>query len=480
VDGFSAGGTGSPPRSGDFFLPGTDVEGYVIGFNVGSDRTNFVQDELGGNNQIGATTANNSSGSTNSAITSATFSGPGGSVVTFQQVISFDSQDSFFKTEITVTNSGSVTLEDFRYMRTMDPDQDADLSGLFETHNDVVSNPTGTVVTAIAQAKGPNSQIDINLISTDGSARASNFGFQNTNVFASEAFASPVDAGGNDANTAITLTIDFGDIAAGASVTKSFFTAFQGSGFGAANDMLVGTAFGNTIIAGDGNDTIFDLAGADVVRGGAGNDTIIAGTGSDTYDGQTGNDTLDYRDSPTISVNFSAGDIDITGGDNDQFSNIEGIIGSAGADTIVGDSANQTITGSGGKDTLTGGSGADTFGYLLPSDGEVRSANGSVGTNNGDVIVDFVSGTDTISLTKASFGFNSISNGVNFEVIGAGYNGTNSTLGEFASGNPVLIYSQADDALIYDENGASAGYTILLNNSNASTNDIVATDIVLV
>ena len=43
------------------------------------------------------------------------------------------------------------------------------------------------------------------------------------------------------------------------------------------------------------------------------------------------------------------------------------------------------------------------------------------------------------------------------------------------------LYSQSDAALIYDDNGSSAGYTILLNHGNASaSNDIVATDIVLV
>ena len=70
---------------------------------------------------------------------------------------------------------------------------------------------------------------------------------------------------------------------------------------------------------------------------------------------------------------------------------------------------------------------------------------------------------------------------MNFEIINAGYDGTNSTLGEFSSANPVLVYSQSDEALIYDDNGSGAGYTILLNHGSgvAGSNDIVATDIVL-
>jgi Ca2+-binding RTX toxin-like protein len=486
TDGFASGSSTSPPRSGDFFLPASDAEGFVLGFKTnsgspGQTTENFLQDRNSNRNDINAGTVDSSVGTTHSTTTNATFTGSNASAaVSFVQVISFDDQDSFFKTEISITNSGTVTLEDFRYMRTMNPNQDADTSGQFNTNNDVVSQPSGSVSTAIAQATGPNSGISINLISTtDSLVRASNFGTNNSNVFDSQAFSSPVDRAGNPVDEAIVLTIKFGDIAAGATVTKSFFTAFQddNSFNSAANDMLVGTDTGETINAGDGNDTIFDLGGVDVINGGSGNDTFIAGSGNDTFNGGSGTDTIDYRDSAAINASFASSSVSISGtAEVDSFSNIEGISGSALADTITGASAAETITGAGGKDTLTGNGGADIFAYLAQSDGEIRSANGSLGSHTGDVIADFASGTDKISLTKTGFSLSSVSNGANFEVISAAFNGTNASSTEFAAGRAALIYSQTDDVLYFDDDGASAGYTILLE----TTTNLAATDIVIV
>ena len=482
TDGFASGSSTSPPRSGDFFLPASDAEGFVLGFKTGSGSTteNFLQDRNSNRNDINSATVDSSAGATHSATSIANFTGSNASAaVSFSQIISFDDEDSFFKTEITISNSGTVTLEDFRYMRTMNPNQDVDISGQFSTNNDVVSQPSGSVSTAIAKATGPNSGISINLISTTNSeVRASNFGFNNSDVFASQAFGSPVDRGGSPVDEAISLTIKFGNIAAGAKVTTSFFTAFQddNSFNSAANDMLVGTDAAETINAGDGNDTIFDLGGADTINGGSGNDTFIAGAGNDSFNGGTGTDTIDYQDSAAITASFASGSVNISGGDTDSFSNIEGISGSSAADTITGAGAGETITGSGGKDALRGNGGADTFAYLAQSDGEIRNANGLLGSHNGDVIADFVSGTDKISLTATSFNLSSVSNGANFEVISAAFDGTNAGSTNFLAGNATLIYSQADDVLYFDEDGASAGYTILLE----TTTDLAATDIVIV
>ena len=80
---------------------------------------------------------------------------------------------------------------------------------------------------AISQAAGVFSDLSVNLVSLDGSARGSNFGFTNRNPFDSRAFNSPVDGGGSADDIAITLTMNFGTMAAGETITKSFVTAFQ-------------------------------------------------------------------------------------------------------------------------------------------------------------------------------------------------------------------------------------------------------------
>ena len=60
-----------------------------------------------------------------------------------------------------------------------------------------------------------------------------------------------------------------------------------------SNDVLTGTAIGDSIAAGQGNDTLTGNGGADVLYGGPGDDTIvISDTSFIRIDGGTGNDTL--------------------------------------------------------------------------------------------------------------------------------------------------------------------------------------------
>ena len=484
LDGFAAGSASTPPRSGDFFLPNNPQEGYVLGFKLDSGfRTDiFVQDSTG-RNDIGAATTDFSSGSVQGTRTEILFSSES---VQFEQIISFNQDDSFFKTEVTITNNGARTLEDFRYMRTADSNVDFDTSSANpNTKNSVLSNPTsGDNLTAISQAIGPDSGFGINLISIDGNARASNFGTNNVDVFDNSAFSTPVNQAGAQVDEAITLTLSFGDIDPGETVTRSFFTSFQvdPTFVSTANDMIVGTANADTISTGDGDDTIFDLEGVDTISAGNGNDTIIAGVGNDTFDGGSGLDTLDYRNSAAISADFASGNVTVSGtAEVDNFTGIEVIIGSRSSDTMLGSTGNETMTGSHGADTLSGAGGADIFQYLDPKDGDVRTVNGTVSSHGGDLITDFTTGNDSIGISVSGFGLSSISSS-NFEVLSVQYDGTNSTLADFASSSPVLIYSEADALLIYDDNGSSAGYTVLLENSVGISNpagNIVASDIIL-
>jgi len=187
-----------------------------------------------------------------------------------------------------------------------------------------------------------------------------------------------------------------------------------GSAFG---DLLHGNAGANAINGGDGEDRILGYAGADVLNGGAGIDTVyydssaagvqvdlaggtgvggdaqgdtligieeIIGSGFDDvfgasaavndFRGGGGNDTLSYAQSTTGIIFRLGGGGEVHGGwaDGDRFSGIEGLIGSAFADTLSGDAANNTldggagddaIAGEGSADTLVGGAGIDTAWY---------------------------------------------------------------------------------------------------------------------
>ena len=136
----------------------------------------------------------------------------------------------------------------------------------------------------------------------------------------------------------------------------------------AGEQVLRGTANGESLSVGDLYTLIDGDAGNDTLRGGAGNDTLYGGTGDDTLKGNAGNDTL---------------------------------YGGTGNDTLEGNAGNDLLYGDAGNDTLEGGEGDDVY-IFSKGDGEDRifDANGSdtiqfgAGIKPDDVIAKVVSGSN--------------------------------------------------------------------------------------
>ena len=136
---------------------------------------------------------------------------------------------------------------------------------------------------------------------------------------------------------------------------------------------------------------------------------------------------------------------------------------------VQGGAGDDTLQGGAGADTLTGNEDADRFQFVNTTDGHVVATNTTVTTGNYDTVTDFESGIDTIQITAANFGFSggtTFTDDVNFSVIDGAYDGTfdNSSVApnsEWAAGRASLIFDSVNSRLIYDANGAGAGYTIL-------------------
>jgi Ca2+-binding RTX toxin-like protein len=151
-------------------------------------------------------------------------------------------------------------------------------------------------------------------------------------------------------------------------------------------------------------------------------------------------------------------DIDGTGNDLDN--------------SITGNSGDNVLSGGAGGDTLTGNQGADTFDFGARSNGTATTINGTITetiTGPGfsfDIVTDFVAGIDHVSLgegydLEAVQGVGvTIEEGVNFELIGTAYDGTNATSSRFAAGQGTLILD-SDGRLISDLNGSAAGYSVV-------------------
>lgn len=118
------------------------------------------------------------------------------------------------------------------------------------------------------------------------------------------------------------------------------------------SDRLFGGADNDYLSGGDSADSLFGGSGRDTLSGGAGGDSIVGGAGFDLadYSAAAGPVTVNLADTLAESGSDAAGD---------TLNGIEGIIGSASADSLVGNSSANEIYGGGGIDTISGGYGSD-------------------------------------------------------------------------------------------------------------------------
>lgn len=137
------------------------------------------------------------------------------------------------------------------------------------------------------------------------------------------------------------------------------FEAYHVFGQGRANDFIALWQGNDTAEGFAGNDNLYGRGGDDRLFGGFGDDGLGGGDGADSLFGGAGNDV----------VSGDAG--------NDR------LIGLGGADTLYGGDDNDVLNGGAGDDWLSGGNGADRFVFGAWDAG-------------GDLIVDFISGTDQL------------------------------------------------------------------------------------
>ncbi|BCW90364.1 hypothetical protein sos41_35320 [Alphaproteobacteria bacterium SO-S41] len=147
------------------------------------------------------------------------------------------------------------------------------------------------------------------------------------------------------------------------------YTSIEGLIGSAYADLLAGDEGNNTILAGNGNDLLFGGGGEDYLVGGDGDDQLQGGRGADLMDGGNGVDLVSYSEAASGVVAFMLAPQSNTGeAQSDNYSNIEGLVGSVfgdilggteGANTISGGGGNDYIFAAGGDDILEGGAGAD-------------------------------------------------------------------------------------------------------------------------
>ncbi|MDQ1236096.1 hypothetical protein QE450_003594 [Paenibacillus sp. SORGH_AS306] len=218
---------GKDMTSGDYVLPGSPSEGFVVGYKpsvTSKSPLTFVNEEQSGSIDIPSTTQDLS---TDEQLIAQTSGNTSDQAIAVQQNISFKPGDAFFKTTITLKNN-SVTdsVYDVHYMRFLDPDIDADLHEDNSTINWVPSNPPQDAE-AIAAAIGNASDNIFMYVAQDPRAQAS-VGFSR-NPYIEPAFQT--DGGkhiaANLTDDWLTLTFNAGDLEPGGTTELVFYSSLD-------------------------------------------------------------------------------------------------------------------------------------------------------------------------------------------------------------------------------------------------------------
>ncbi len=256
--------------AGNVTTPGTPEDRIVLGYDLGASHVVLSAAPL--MSEQGLTPLGTSSYSADGVSYFASLlSAQNG--VTLTQTIGLGADANYFTTTIDVFNGSGSDISNVRFMRTLDPDQDVP-SETFDTYNDVVQNPTGSLSVAAVKATGPVTGTVVELVGDGANWRASAFGFTNTDPYVAAAYDSPQDPNGASADIAIALTNNIGTISAGGSAHISYITTANVATTGA--NALVGDANANSIDGLGGKDILFGLGGADtfVFKAGYGANTV--------------------------------------------------------------------------------------------------------------------------------------------------------------------------------------------------------------
>ena len=134
---------------GDFFLPGSEEESYTVGYSLTyaesfsesslpSDFTNKYCSRMGSCNFVSYVDAQSWSNTNQVGITGKVY----GDKLNISQNSYLDFNGEEIKVDVTLCNKGDTDIHNVYYLRSFDPDVDADKHSQYTTTNEVIAQKT--------------------------------------------------------------------------------------------------------------------------------------------------------------------------------------------------------------------------------------------------------------------------------------------------------------------------------------------------
>lgn len=193
------------------------------------------------------------------------------------QTVRFNVNDQFFVINVVLTNIGTTTLNNLRYLRNVDPDQEQPLTGDYTTDNYVVfqpphpginaAQPADNANRALVVARGLTHGITLGLGTIDSRATVSTEGFTNRNpddILNSPNM--PTQASPQRADQAIALAFQLGNLAPGQSTSIDYAYVLNQADLDAALGQLAAVTILQPTGTVSGNNVLFQATTDDVAN----------------------------------------------------------------------------------------------------------------------------------------------------------------------------------------------------------------------
>ncbi|KAJ1438843.1 hypothetical protein B484DRAFT_392061 [Ochromonadaceae sp. CCMP2298] len=146
----------SPGFSGDYFVPGIPLEGWLVSYTPDKESTVYIMNEGLMNVQdiLPSKLSVTSDGEAQSVLWAGSKGG-----VEIKKVVLLGNNKLYFTTTVVIKNIGPTAWTNFYYMRTADPDQEKQRYGTSDTQNYVKYQPAAVNQAAYVNAKNPNTAL---------------------------------------------------------------------------------------------------------------------------------------------------------------------------------------------------------------------------------------------------------------------------------------------------------------------------------